>query len=95
MLKDILQSKNGYVTTCYTKTSAVTVVHRLLIDVNKIQPALTSTVNSFIEAILTIYGSVAELVEVNALPGPYALYVIQGTSHHHVPRTWNREDNHC
>lgn len=94
MLKDILLSKNNY-TTCYPNTSVVNVVHSVFMDVNEIQPALTSTVNSFIEAILTIYGSVAELVEVNALPGPYALYVIQGTSHHHVPRTWNREDNHC
>lgn len=94
MLKDILLSKNNY-TTCYPNTSVVNVVHSVFMDVNEIQPALTSTVNSFIEAILTIYGSVAELVEVNALPGPYALYVIQGTSLHHIPRTWNREDSHC
>lgn len=94
MLKDILLSKNNY-TTCYPNTSVVNVVHSVFMDVNEIQPALTSTVNSFIKAILTVYGSVAELVEVNALPGPYALYVIQGTSLHHIPRTWNREDSHC
>lgn len=94
MLKDILLSKNNY-TTCYPNTSVVNVVHSVFMDVNEIQPALTSTVNSFIKAILTVYGSVAELVEVNALPRPYALYVIQGTSLHHIPRTWNREDSHC
>jgi dTDP-4-amino-4,6-dideoxygalactose transaminase len=93
-MKDILLSKNNY-TTCFTNTSVVDVVHSVFIDVNEIQTALTSTVNSFIKAIVTVYGSVAELVEVNALPRPYALYVIQGTSHHHVPRTWNREDSHC
>lgn len=45
---------------------------------------LTSTVNSFVEAVVTISGPVAELVEVNALFCPDALDVVEGTSDHNL-----------
>lgn len=43
---------------------------------------LTSTVNSFVVAVIAISGPVAEFVEVDALFCPDALYVVEGTSDH-------------
>lgn len=45
--------------------------------------AHTSTVNSFVVAIFTVPGSVAEFVEMNTFTRPDALYVIERTSDRH------------
>lgn len=45
---------------------------------------LTSTVNSLIVAVLTVPRPVAEFIEMNALLRPDALYVVEGTSDHHL-----------
>ena len=52
---------------------------------------LTSTVHSFIEAIRAVFRSVAELVEMDALPRADALYVVERTSHRHLCRTCQRQ----
>lgn len=52
---------------------------------------LTSTVNSLVVAILTVSGAIAEFVEVNTFFCPDALYMIEGTSDHHLLCTWRRE----
>lgn len=46
--------------------------------------------DSFIVAVLTVWSSITKLVEVNALPCAYALYVIEGTFQHHFPRTYKK-----
>lgn len=53
--------------------------------------AHTSTVNSFVVAIFTVPGSVAEFVEMNTFTRPDALYVIERTSDRHFLCTWGRE----
>lgn len=45
---------------------------------------LTSTVNSFIVAIVTVPGPIAKFVEMNTFFCPDALYMIEGTSDHHL-----------
>lgn len=52
---------------------------------------LTSTVNSFIVAVVTISGPVAEFVEVNAFLCPDALYVVEGTCDHNLMRACGRK----
>lgn len=54
---------------------------------------LTSTVDSFVEAVLTVSSPIAQFVEMNALFGPYTLYVVEGTSDLHLPNTY-REKKH-
>lgn len=49
--------------------------------------ALTSTVNSFIVAIFTVSGPIAELIEMNTFFWPDALYVIERTPDNHLLRT--------
>lgn len=51
------------------------------------QYELTSTVDSFIKAIFTVFRPIAEFVEVNALSRPDALYVIEGTSDYYLHLT--------
>lgn len=53
---------------------------------------LTSTVNSFIVAVFTIACPVAQFVEVDAFFCPGTLYVIQGTSDHHLSCTYSSEN---
>lgn len=53
----------------------------------KILSALTSTVNSFIVAIFTVSSPIAKFIEMNTFFGPDTLYVIEGTSDHHLLRT--------
>ena len=48
---------------------------------------LTSTVHSFIVAVVAIPGPIAQFVEVDTFPGPDALEVVQGASDHHLPLT--------
>lgn len=48
---------------------------------------LTSTVNSFIVAVFTISSPVTQFVEVDAFFCPGTLYVIEGTSDHHLSCT--------
>lgn len=45
---------------------------------------LTSTVNSFIVAIFTVSSPIAEFIEMNTLFCPDTLYVVEGTSDHHL-----------
>lgn len=45
---------------------------------------LTSTVDSFVVAVVAIFRPVAQLVEVDAFFCPDALYVVEGTSDHHL-----------
>lgn len=52
---------------------------------------LTSTVDSFIVAVVTISGPVAEFVEVNAFFCPDALYVVEGTCDHNLMRACGRK----
>lgn len=52
---------------------------------------LTSTVNAFIEAVVTISGPVAEFVEVDALFCPDALDVVERTSDHNLMRACGGE----
>lgn len=47
----------------------------------------TSTVNALVVAVLTVPGTVAQLVEMNAFLGADALHVVKRTPDHHLLRT--------
>lgn len=47
---------------------------------------LTSTVNSFIVAVLTVPRPVAEFIEMNTFLRPDTLHVVEGTSDHRLLR---------
>lgn len=49
--------------------------------------------NSFIVAVFTVSGPIAEFVEMNTFFCPDTLYVIEGTSDQHWLCTYNREEN--
>lgn len=51
------------------------------------QYELTSAVDSFIEAIFTVFRPITEFVEVNALSRPDTLYVIEWTSDYYLHLT--------
>ena len=51
--------------------------------------------NSFVKAIFTVPGPIAEFIEMNTLFWPDALYVIEWTSDHHLLCTWKREGTQC
>lgn len=52
---------------------------------------LTSTVNSFIEAVVTVSGPVAEFVEVNTFLHSDALYVVERTSDDNLMCTYKKK----
>ena len=47
--------------------------------------------DSFVVAVVAVSRPVAQLVEVDAFFCPDALYVVEGTSDHHLLCTWGKE----
>lgn len=54
---------------------------------------LTSTVNSFIEAVLAVSGPVAEFVEMDTFLRPDALYVVERTSDHNLMCAYRKKES--
>lgn len=83
------------------RLAAIYIIKRILIILCILEPKaeeegrerrLTSTVNAFVEAVVTISGPVAEFVEVDALFCPDALDVVEGTSDHNLMRACGGEN---
>lgn len=83
------------------RLAAIYIIKRILIILCILEPKageegrekrLTSTVNAFIEAVVTISGPVAEFVEVDTLFSPDALDVVEGTSDRNLVRACGGEN---